>query len=104
MRKVKRIKRIKRKPYVPTYTSYAKWLEEQLSDIFNAAFDEDICGFENINQLAEEANLAWDTVYNLRNHYTRFPQMQTIFKLCLAIKMDINLVKEDMALRVVKFK
>ncbi len=74
-------------------------LKQIKSDIFEAAFDEDICGFECVNHLAEEAGLSWQTVDNLYRGKTKHPRFETIEKLAKAVGMDLKLVKH--ALRAV---
>jgi hypothetical protein len=83
-----------------TFVSFDKKLTQVLSDIFEAAFDPDICAFDTINALAVEANLSWITVQNLYAHYrrpkqgTKEPRFSTIYKLAGAVNMDIQLLNE----------
>lgn len=72
-----------------TFKSHLKQLRK---DIFDAAFDEDICGFSTINELADAAGLSWQTVDRFYRGITFEPRHSTIFKLCKAVQMDITLV------------
>ena len=74
--------------------TFNQHLRQLRRDIFDAAFDPDICGFATINELANSAGLAWTTVDNLYRGVTKDPKHQTIFKLCKAIQMDLDLAKE----------
>jgi DNA-binding Xre family transcriptional regulator len=76
-------------------STFKQHLKQLRKDIFNAAFDEDICGFATVNELADAAGLSWQTVDNLYRGKTFEPRHSTIFKLCKAIQMDINLVEEN---------
>ena len=73
---------------------YATHLKQLRKDIFEAAFDPDICGFATTNELAEEAGLSWTTVDRLYRGLTKRPHHWTIYRLAKAVKMDIELVKE----------
>lgn len=85
-------------------------LIQVLSDIFEAAFDADICGFDTINSLATTAQLSWTTVANLYAHYrrpkqgTKEPRFSTIYKLAHAVKMDIELLDEALQVSFVEAK
>lgn len=77
--------------------SYKQHLNQVRKDIFEAAFDPDICGFATINDLADTAGLAWGTVERLYRNETKRPAHSTIFALARAVRMDIELVKEELA-------
>jgi DNA-binding phage protein len=72
------------------------FLEQIRREIFSVAFDPDICDFATVNDLADEAGLCWATVDNLYRGTTKEPRLSTFFKLCKAVGMDINLVKEGL--------
>jgi transcriptional regulator with XRE-family HTH domain len=72
-------------------------LKQLRRDIFDAAFDIDICGFTTINSLADAAGLSWTTVDNLYRGRTTEPRYSTIYKLAKAVKMDLRFVKEEFA-------
>lgn len=80
----------------PRELTFKAFLKQTLTDIFDAAFDMDICNF-TLEELASEAGLASSTVRRLYRAETKEPRLHTIFKLCRAIKMDISFVKEDLA-------
>lgn len=73
---------------------YKKHLKQLRRDIFDCAFDPDICGFATTNELAEASGLSWTTVDNLYRGITKYPRHATIYSLALAIGMDIQYVKE----------
>jgi hypothetical protein len=78
-------------------TKYRQHLSQVRSDIFEAAFDPDICGFATVNDLAAEAGLDWTTVDNLYRGVTKRPAHKTVFALARAVKMDLQLVQEALA-------
>jgi len=67
-------------------------LKQIRKDIFDAAFDPDICGYSTTNELAEEADLCWTTVDNLYRGVTKKPGWFTIVKLAKAVGMDVRLI------------
>lgn len=72
---------------------YEAKLTELVDDIYEAATDVwDFSWF----QLANESGLAYNTVYRLGMRITRWPQLQTIFKLARAVGMDVNLVDRQL--------
>ena len=75
-------------------TKYERHLKQVRKDIFEAAFDPDICGFATTNDLAGTSGLNWDTVDNLYRGVTKRPAERTIFQLARAVGMDLALVKE----------
>lgn len=78
--------------------TFRQHLRGLLDDIFEAAFDEDICGFNSENDLADAAGVCWGTVHNLYSRQTKEPRHSTIWKLCKAVKMDIELAREQLGL------
>ena len=68
-------------------------------EIFDLAFDINVCGFTTINSLATAANLSHATVKRLYEGDTREPRLSTIFKLARAIKMDLGLLKEELGIK-----
>ena len=78
-------------------TGYKKHLAQLRKDIFEAAFDPDICGYATINELADNAGLCWQTVDRLYRNLTKRPSHQTIYGLAKAVGMDLQLVKEELA-------
>lgn len=76
--------------------SFDKHLNQLRKDLFDAAFDPDVCGFATVNELAEASNLSWATVDNLYRGVTKDPRHRTIYKLAIAIKMDLELVGESL--------
>jgi hypothetical protein len=73
---------------------YKKHLNQLRKDIFEAAFDPDICGYATVNDLADAAGLDWVTVDRLYRGLTKRPAHKTILSLAKAVKMDLTLVKE----------
>lgn len=97
MRTKKRMLVIKKKRQVRVSNlSFIGFLEQIRREIFSVAFDPDICGFSTVNDLADEAGLCWATVDNMYRRQTKEPRLSTFFKLCKAVGMDINLVKEGL--------
>ena len=43
----------------------------------------------NVNQLAEEAELAWMTVHNFAQEVTRLPRMETVVKIFGVLGYDV---------------
>jgi len=76
--------------------NWDKFLHQLRKDIFDCAFDIDICGFQTIGDLAAKAGVCYNTVANLFHGITKEPRLHTIFKLCRAIKMDMGLVREGL--------
>lgn len=70
---------------------FSQHLKELRQEIFEYAFDPDICGFATINDLATTAGLSWQTVENLYRGVTKEPRHSTMWKLCVATGMDIAL-------------
>jgi transcriptional regulator with XRE-family HTH domain len=62
--------------------------------IFEAAFDIDVCGISTINELAEKANLSWQTVERMYEGDTKEPRMRTMFKLAEAIGLTFDLLND----------
>lgn len=87
--------KIKRKRRTP----FQVWFHAKCDEIFSCAFDPDICDFKSINHLAEKAGLAHQTVAKAYAHETLHPRLETVWKLCKAIGMDIELVKEEIEAR-----
>ncbi len=81
-------KRHRRKPY-------EMWRDQLLDDIFESA--RDVWHF-SMSDLTEHSGLASATVYRYRDRKVVHPRLQTVFKLCRAVGMDIEIVKEDLAL------
>ena len=84
------------------FYEFKKALDQVRKDIFEAAFDPNICGMGTINELADKAGLAWATVERLYRSKdgTKNPGLRTIFCLAKAVKMDIKLVQEGLGLPV----
>lgn len=76
--------------------NFKRHLREVVSEIFEAAYDMDICNFTE-EELAAKAGLAVTTVWRLRTGQTKEPRYSTIFKLAKAVKMDLGLLKEALA-------
>lgn len=71
---------------------YATYLKRLVRDIFDAAYDDDICGYTE-QELAKRSGLSVSTVYKLRTGRTQDPRHQTIWKLCRAVKMNMKLAR-----------
>jgi DNA-binding phage protein len=83
---------------VKDFHEFKKALDQVRKDIFEAAFDPNICAMGTINELADKAGLAWATVERLYRSKdgTKNPGLRTIFCLAKAVKMDIKLVREGL--------
>lgn len=73
---------------------FKTFLKEIVNEIFEAAFDIDICGFSTEEDLATKARMSTSTVNKLRRGITKEPRLSTIYKLAKAIKMDVHLLDE----------
>lgn len=72
--------------------TYEQYLTKLVDEIFEkATFEYDLTW----QQLAEKANLSVNTVYNLGNRVTRFPRLQTFYKLAKAVGMDLALIEKN---------
>lgn len=69
---------------------YFKALHAVVDEIFEISFESHELSW---HQLAAEAGLAYQTVYNLGMRETRWPQFKTIYKLAKAVGFEIELVK-----------
>lgn len=67
-----------------------------VTDIMDAAFDPEVCGFGTEQQLADKARLCLGTINKLRRGITTEPRYTTIYKLAKAVKMDMVLCNEAM--------
>lgn len=70
------------------------YLRKLLKEIFDLAFDMDVCAFATEGDLARAANLQTVTVQRLRRGITKEPRLSTLYKLAKAIKADLELVRE----------
>ena len=75
-------------------TRFQSHLKEIVTEIFDLAFDPDVCGYLTEVDLAAKAGLASPTINRLRRGETKEPRHSTIFKLAKAIKMDLGLLEE----------
>lgn len=74
-------------------SAYDKFLSTLVDKIFDeATYNKDWTW----NQLAGKANLCYTTVYNLGMRITQAPSLRTVFKLCNALDMDVNVVKKEL--------
>lgn len=71
-----------------------RFLKRLLREIFDLAFDQEVCAYATIEDLAHASKLCPATVHRLYQGITKEPRLSTIYKLARAIKMDIELVKE----------
>ena len=71
-------------------TGFEIWLEQLLSDVFEAA--EDVCRF-SLPDLALHARVSTSTVYAYWHRRVKYPRLQTVYKLCKAVGMDMKIVK-----------
>lgn len=77
--------------------TWKQYLKQLRKDIFECAFDPDICEFATITDLAYAAGLSVSTVHKLYRGHTFEPRGSTLFKLCKAIQMDVALVQQGFA-------
>lgn len=83
-----------------TEKSFRQAYRQLLTDIFDAAWDPDICNYGTVNELAAAAGLNWVTVSRLWDHCcraktgTQEPRLSTVFKLAKAVGMDLTLARE----------
>lgn len=72
---------------------YQAKLDLLIDDIFELASDNR--GWSWVS-LAEESCMSYNTVYRLGMRLTKWPRLQTIYKLAAAVGMDLNLVQRDL--------
>lgn len=72
--------------------------EQFLVDLTDQIFDEAAKTME-WKELAKEAGLCLSTVYNLGTYTTKYPRLQTIYKLGRAVGMDVLLIQKRIARR-----
>lgn len=68
-------------------------LKQLRKDIFECAFDPEICDFATVNDLADTAGLAWTTVDNLYRGVTKRPTYHTLYRVCKAINMPVKFIR-----------
>ncbi len=78
-------------------------IRQVLDDIFEAAYDKDICNFSRA-ELADSARLHYSTIYGLETNKYRVPSFGTIMKLCKAVRMDTQFVQLPLPSKVKKPK
>jgi len=71
---------------------YMAKLESFVDDIYEIAHD--VWDFSWVD-LAEEAGCSYTTVWRLGMRVTRWPRLQTIFKLARAVGMDVDLIRAE---------
>lgn len=74
---------------------YNQAIRQTLDDVFEAAFDRNICGYRKY-ELAMKAGLSYSTIYKLERGATREPRFSTILKLCRAVNMDMTLARQGL--------
>ncbi len=79
-----------------TEEEYEEKLQELVDEIYDAASD--IWEWSWVD-LADRSYLAYNTVYRLGMRTTRYPRLMTIYKLAKAVGMDMNLVRQRVAIR-----
>lgn len=72
---------------------FQEHMKQLRKDIFECAFDPDVCAFATVNDLADTAGLAWTTVDNLYRGVTKRPTYHTLWRLCKAIKMPVKYIR-----------
>lgn len=70
--------------------TYAQHLNQLRKDMFECAFDPDICGYATINDLAIAADLDWKTVERLYLGRTKRPAHRTIEQIAKAVGLPIK--------------
>jgi hypothetical protein len=70
---------------------YEKFLMRITDDVFDKAYMEGLTWIG----LAHRSGLSTNTVYNLGNRITRFPQLRTLYLLAKAVGMDIVALKKE---------
>jgi DNA-binding phage protein len=81
-------------------TPFQVWFHSVCDDIFRAAFAEDVCNYQSINAVADAAGLSHETVRKAYAQETIYPRLETLWKLCKAVDMDINIVIDEMPRKV----
>jgi transcriptional regulator with XRE-family HTH domain len=80
-------------------TAFETWFEQWLRDIFDSA--DEVWNY-SIAELAAHAKLSVSVVYRYKNREVTEPRLRTVRKLCHAVGMDIEIVKEEMAAALAK--
>ena len=75
-------------------TAYEIWQDRLLTEIFAEA---EGLWMWSLPELAAEAGLATSTVYKLYHRETKWVRSTTLFALCEAIGMDLQLVRREEA-------
>jgi hypothetical protein len=70
---------------------YERYLVRMTDEVFNRAFEQGMTWIE----LANTANLAVTTVYNLGNRVTQYPQLRTFYLLAGAVGMNLELIQKE---------
>ena len=74
--------------------SFRTWLRLIRGVICDMAFGG---RFATEGDLAKAAGLHVSTIHNFRVGFTKEPRMSTVFKLCRAVDLDLDVVKEGYA-------
>lgn len=74
-------------------THYERFLIRVTDEIFEHAVMQGLTWIG----LANKSGLAINTVYNLGNRKTRFPQLRTFFLLAKAVNMNVRLLEKEVA-------
>jgi len=75
---------------------YMAKLESLVDDIYEIASD--VWDFSWAD-LAEQSGCAYTTVWRLGMRVTRWPRLQTLYKLARAVGMDVQVIRDDIAIR-----
>jgi DNA-binding XRE family transcriptional regulator len=76
---------------------YDKQTQQLLDDIFECAYDPQICGYRK-GEFAQRCNLSEKTIYLLRTQRTKDPRYSTILKMARSVNMDLDLAREALGL------
>jgi hypothetical protein len=71
--------------------NYERFLTRITDDVFDRAYMEGLTWIG----LAHKSGLSINTVYNLGNRITRFPQLRTLYLLAQAVDMNIVTLRKE---------
>jgi hypothetical protein len=74
-------------------THYERFLEKITDEMFDEAYRQGLTWIG----LAHRAGLAESTVYKLGMRITRFPQLRTFFLLAKAVRMNVRVIRKELA-------
>jgi hypothetical protein len=91
----------KRRKKISLFASNEAEYYRSLHKIIDAIYEQAAESSWTWHRLSIESNVSYNTVFNLGERITRWPQFRTIFKLCRAVGWDLVLSKKIVALKTV---